>query len=225
MRWLLALVTGSLLLTVVTVALLARLNPPISAFMLAERVAMWLDHEPWTPLRQRWVDYEQISPAMRLAVVAGEDQTFPTHDGFDLESLRAAISDWRDGGRLRGASTISQQLARNLFLWRGRSYIRKGLEVWFTLLLEALWSKQRILEVYLNVAEMGHGIYGAQAAAREHFGKAASALDTREAALLAAVLPSPRKRDAGRPSARVRQRADWIRGQMRNLGSGYLDGL
>ena len=220
--WLLGLALATLLLSVTPVVLYTWLNPPISAFMLAERIGMWLGREPWEPLRHAWVDWERIAPAMRLAVVAAEDQTFPTHTGFDLVALRDAIDDWRDGGRLRGASTISQQVARNLFLWRGRSYVRKGLEVWFTLLLETLWSKRRILEVYLNIAEMGRGVYGVEAAAREHFDKPARELTAEQAALLAAVLPSPRKRDAGRPSAAVRERAEWIRGQMRNLGSDYL---
>lgn len=224
-RWLLLALLLALLLPALPVLLLAVVNPPISAFMLAERLSMWSEREPWVALRHEWVAFDDIAPPARLAVVAAEDQKFPHHRGFDLQSIEQALQTWRDGGRLRGASTISQQVARNLFLWRGRSYVRKGLEAYFTLLIELAWSKRRILEVYLNVAEMGHGIYGVQAAAHEHFGKSAATLGENEAALLAAVLPAPRDRDAGLPSTRVRERAEWIRRQMRNLGAGYLDGL
>ncbi len=224
-RWLPRLALGALLVSVAPVALFGVVDPPVSAFMLAERLDMWLGREPWVPLRQRWVGWDDIAPAAKLAVVAGEDQKFPQHGGFDIASLRAAIDDWRAGGRLRGASTITQQVARNLFLWRSRSYLRKALEAWYTLLLETFWSKRRILEVYLNVAEMGHGVYGIEAAARHHFGKPARALADDEAALLAAVLPSPRRRDAGHPSRTVRARAAWIRAQMGNLGPAYLAGI
>ena len=168
---LLTLVLLVLFTPVAMLALLRMVDPPISAFMLAERLVMWSQLEAWVPLRRRWVDYEQIAPAARLAVVAAEDQKFPEHHGFDIDSIEAAIDTWMAGGRLRGASTISQQVARNLFLWRARSLFRKGLEAWLTLWLETLWDKRRILEVYLNIAEMGHGVYGVQAAAREHFDK------------------------------------------------------
>ncbi len=145
------------------------------------------------------------------------------HRGFDLESIVDALETHETGGRLRGASTISQQTAKNLFLWQGRSFLRKGLEAWFTLLIEAVWTKRRILEVYLNVAEFGHGVYGAEAAARRYFGKPARRLSWRESALLASVLPSPRRMNPADPSDYMEERVAWIMDQMRYLppGSGY----
>jgi monofunctional biosynthetic peptidoglycan transglycosylase len=163
---------------------------------------------------------------MRLAVVAAEDQKFPHHWGFDFESIADAVQEKGARGRPRGASTISQQVARNLFLWPGRSYLRKGLEAYFTVLLELLWPKRRILEVYLNVAEFGDGIYGIAAAAQAFFGKRPADLGRAEAALLAAVLPNPRRLHARNPSAYVRERALWIEEQMIHLGGpAYLQSL
>ena len=188
--------------------------PPATAFMLADATR---------PLVHEWVPLERIAPALAIAVVAAEDQRFPAHHGFDLGSIRQA---WDErGSRVRGASTISQQVAKNLFLWRSASWIRKALEAWFTGWIELTWDKRRILEVYLNVAEFGPGTYGAEAAARRHFGKPASALTPREAALLAAVLPNPRAMDAGRPSRYVADRARWIERQVAQLGGiAYLRG-
>lgn len=213
------------LLPAAPILALRAIDPPVSAYMLAERARMWTGVEDWRALRHQWVDWSDIAPAMRLAVVAAEDQKFPQHMGFDIDSLMDAIGEYREGGRLRGASTISQQTARNLFLWGGRSFVRKALEGWLTLWLELLLPKQRILEIHLNIAEMGHGVWGVGAAAREFFDKPASALTTAEASLLAAVLPSPKRYSAAQPSGYVRGRAEWIRGQMRNLGDGYLVGL
>jgi monofunctional biosynthetic peptidoglycan transglycosylase len=151
-------------------------------------------------------------------VVASEDQRFPVHHGFDFKQIQAALEKAGDGGRMRGASTISQQVAKNLFLWNGRSSIRKGAEVWFTLLIEILWPKQRILEVYLNLAEFGPGIYGAQAAAQQIFGKSAARLTREEGARLAAVLPNPKQLRAALPSAYVLRRQGEIERQMAALG-------
>jgi monofunctional biosynthetic peptidoglycan transglycosylase len=177
-------------------------------------------------IRYRWTDWATIAPAMRLAAVAAEDQKFPQHRGFDFESIQDAIRHPGRRGRLRGASTITQQVARNLFLWRGRSLVRKGIEVYFTLLLEACWSKRRILEVYLNVAELGDGIYGVAAASEAFFGKRAAGLQAGEAALLAAVLPNPRRLSVRAPSPYVWERATWIEGQMVQLGGpAYLRAL
>jgi len=159
---------------------------------------------------------------MRLAAVAAEDQQFIVHHGFDVEAIRKAIEHNAKGGSVRGASTISQQTAKNLFLWTGRSWLRKGLEVWFTVLIELTWSKSRILTVYLNSAEFDRGVYGVEAAARHHFGTSAAQLSTRQAALLAAVLPSPLRYDASHPSAYVASRASWIQRQMRQLGPSAL---
>jgi monofunctional biosynthetic peptidoglycan transglycosylase len=155
---------------------------------------------------------------MKVAVIASEDQTFPSHHGFDLKSINNALEERESGKRVRGASTISQQVAKNLFLWPGKSWIRKGLEAWFTVLIETLWPKHRILEVHLNVAELGRGIYGVGAAAKIYFHKPASRLNANEAALLAAVLPNPIRLKAAAPSPYVRSRQAWILGQMRGLG-------
>jgi monofunctional biosynthetic peptidoglycan transglycosylase len=160
---------------------------------------------------------------MGLAVVAAEDQKFPHHWGFDLTSILDAVGEQSATGRLRGASTITQQVARNLFLWQGRSVLRKGLEAYFTVLLEVCWPKRRILEVYLNIAEFGEGNFGVGAASRAFLGKPPNELQASEAALLAAVLPNPWRFRAANPSAYVRQRAGWIEVQMAKLGgSAYL---
>jgi monofunctional biosynthetic peptidoglycan transglycosylase len=217
-RWLLriAVGVGALLvgLPVGTLLVLRWLPPPTSAMMLQER----LRGENERGLAFAWTPWDAIAPAARLAVVAAEDQNFPRHGGFDREAIERALADHERGRRLRGASTISQQVAKNLFLWPGRSVLRKGLEAYLTVLIETLWPKRRILEVYLNIAEMGPGVYGVGAASRLYFGKPAARLDRYEAALLAAVLPSPKRLHAERPSAYVRQRARWILGQMEQLG-------
>lgn len=190
------------------------IDPPTSAFMLRSR----LESPSEGPPRYDWVDWEAISPNARVAVVAAEDQRFPTHAGFDLDSIADALRERMSEGRSRGASTISQQVAKNLFLWPGKSFLRKGLEAYFTVLIELLWSKQRVLEVYLNVAQFGRRIYGVEAASRAYFGKPARALSLREAATLAAVLPNPVTHRAEPPSPYVQERADWILEQVEMLG-------
>ena len=218
LKWIATVVLVFVLLTAVPVLALRWIDPPTSAFMLTDRSER--------PLRYQWVDMENISPHAAIAVVAAEDQLFPHHWGFDFNSIREAVEANGRRTRIRGASTISQQVAKNLFLWRDRTWLRKGVEAWFTVLLEALWPKQRILEVYLNIAEFGRGIYGVEAASRHFYGKPASRLNAHEAALLAAVLPNPRRFRVDRPSAYVLSRQDWILDQMRGLGgASYLDGL
>jgi monofunctional biosynthetic peptidoglycan transglycosylase len=213
-------------LTVVPVVCLRWIPPPTSAFMLEKRVAGYFRGDHQGAIRYRWVGWQSISPQMRLAVVAAEDQKFPQHWGFDFDSIVDAVEHQGAKGRLRGASTITQQVARNLFLWSGRSYLRKGLEAYFTLLLELSWSKRRILEVYLNLAEFGDGAYGVSVAAQAFFGKRPAQLQAPEAALLAAVLPNPARLRAGNPSAYVRERAGWIEEQMAHLGGpAYLRNL
>lgn len=165
-----------------------------------------------------WTPWEKIAAELPLAVIASEDQRFFQHWGFDLNQLQKAIAESRRGGRLRGASTISQQTAKNLFLWGGRSYLRKGLEAWFTLLIEVLWPKQRILEVYLNIVEFGPGVYGVPSASRQYFHKQAVEVSRYEAALLAAVLPNPHVMHVDDPSPYVRERQEWILRQMSQLG-------
>jgi monofunctional biosynthetic peptidoglycan transglycosylase len=210
------LLVGWLLVTFVAVLLLRWIDPPTTAFILRERIVA-ASSKPAYAVRHRWVDAAQISPYMRLAVIASEDQTFPDHHGFDFRSIDKAL-DERERGRVRGASTISQQTAKNLFLWPGQSWIRKGFEVYFTLLIESLWPKQRILEVYLNSAEFGKGVFGVGMASDIYFHKPAARLNQYDAALLAAVLPSPKRLRANAPSAYVRSRQEWIAGQMRSLG-------
>lgn len=212
-----------LIVTVLVVALLRVVDPPTSSFMLQRSFANAFGNAESDRLRQQWQPLGAIAPALRIAVVAAEDQKFPKHDGFDLEALREAAAEHLAGEGGGGGSTISQQTAKNLFLWPGRSLFRKGLEAYFTVLIEALWPKRRILEVYLNVAEFGEDIYGAEAAAQAFFGKPASALTAREAAQLAAVLPSPRRYRAQPPSTYVSRRAGWIQRQVVRLGGpGYL---
>ena len=213
-------------LTIVPVVCLRWIPPPTSAFMLERRLAGYFRGDHQGAIRYRWVGWQSISPQMRLAVVAAEDQKFPHHWGFDFDSIANAVEHQGAKGRLRGASTITQQVARNLFLWPGRSYLRKGLEAYFTLLLELSWSKRRILEVYLNLAEFGDGTYGVAAAAQTFFGKRPTELQAQEAALLAAVLPNPTRLRVGNPSAYVRERAGWVEEQMAHLGGpAYLRNL
>lgn len=193
------------------------LEPPESAFMMRAR-------SEGMEIQHHWVEWSAISPYLPIAVVAAEDQKFPEHRGFDTESIRSALEE--EGAKGRGASTISQQVVKNLFLWPGRSWVRKGLEACLTVFLETLWPKQRILEVYLNIAELGPGIFGAEAAARGFFSKPASDLTAREAALLAAVLPSPKRMSPASPSPYVEERVDWILRQIEQLGGpAYLEGM
>jgi monofunctional biosynthetic peptidoglycan transglycosylase len=193
----------------------------VTAFMAAERLAARAEREPLDQ-RQDWVPWERISPHAAVAVIAAEDQKFLAHRGFDFQAIGQAVEDAERGGRLRGASTISQQVAKNLFLWSGQNWVRKGLEAWFTVWIEFLWPKRRILEVYLNSAQFGRGTWGVQAASRRYFGKDAAQLTRHEAALLAAVLPSPTRYRVVNPGPYVRRRQQWILGQMPRL---TLDGL
>jgi len=220
------LLVAGVVLSVVLVLCLRWVAPPTSAFMVGSHLAQLLSSDSRSRVRYQWVDWEAISPQLPLAVVAAEDQKFPRHAGFDFDSIGKALERNRQGGRLRGASTISQQVAKNLFLWPGRSYVRKGLEAYFTVLLECLWPKKRILEVYVNIAEFGDGIYGVHAAAESVFGKKPAELTNWDAALLAAVLPNPKVLKARKPSAYVKERRRWIATQMRQLnGTEYLRDL
>lgn len=201
---------GLILLSIAMVLPWRWFAPPTSTFMLRERLL----HD--NPVHYRWVPWERISSHLAIAVVAAEDQKFPSHHGFDFESIAQALD--ANKGRRRGASTISQQVAKNIFLWPGRSYVRKGLEAYFTILIETLWPKRRILEIYLNVAEFGPGTFGVGVASRRYFAKSPGKLSLWDASLLAAVLPSPKKMSAERPSAYVRGRAWEIRAWVGKLG-------
>jgi monofunctional biosynthetic peptidoglycan transglycosylase len=169
-------------------------------------------------LKRDYVDFEEISTHAKLAVIASEDQIFADHNGFDFKSIKKAMAyNERKPGRLRGGSTISQQVAKNVFLWQGRSWLRKGMEVYFTFMIELIWSKERILETYLNVAEMGKGIFGIEAAAKSYFRKPASKLSRQEASLVAACLPNPKKYSVKPASSYVSTRSRWIQRQMSQL--------
>lgn len=211
-RLLLWTILGGIVLSGGLVLALRWVDPPTSAFMLREEGRV----------RHRWVAWNEISPHAKVAVIAAEDQRFPDHRGFDLDSINQALADIERGRRVRGASTISQQVAKNLFLWPGQSWVRKGLEAYFTVLIELLWSKPRILEVYLNIAEFGRGVYGVGAASEVFFRTSPARLDAAQAALLAAVLPSPKRMRADAPSPYVRSRQEWIMNQMRALGGTSL---
>ncbi|MBS0378091.1 MAG: monofunctional biosynthetic peptidoglycan transglycosylase [Proteobacteria bacterium] len=218
LRWFALALTAWLVLTVSAVLLLRWVNPFTSAMMVEARLTAWAAQQQDYHTDFRWVSLEQISGHAAIAVVASEDQLFPYHAGFDFNSIRAAVRASEQGKRLRGASTISQQVAKNLFLWSGHSFVRKGLEAYFTVLIELCWPKERILEMYLNVAQFGDGIYGVQAAAARFWHKNASQLSSGEAATLAAVLPNPMKMHPDRPSRYVLMRRDQILVQMRALG-------
>jgi monofunctional glycosyltransferase len=219
MLWLLALCFAASFLAVL---ILRWINPPFSAFMAQAQISAWTRRDANYVFRCRWVDLDRISPNLPLAVVASEDQKFPEHWGFDVEAIEKAYALNQHSHKVRGASTISQQVAKNLFLWSGRSYFRKALEAYFTLLIESEWPKRRILEIYLNIAEFGYGTYGAEAAAQRFFHKSASRLTRADAAALAAVLPNPEHYSVAAPSNYVQQRRDWILSQMQALGGAEM---
>jgi monofunctional glycosyltransferase len=191
--------------------------PPTTAMIMERRILSLWDGRSYR-VDCRWTPWKGISPHAALAVIAAEDQNFAMHHGFDIKSIQKAIDAHERGKRLRGASTLSQQVAKNVFLWSGRSFVRKGLEAYFTVLIELIWPKRRILEVYLNIVELGDGIFGVEAAGRRFFQKPASSLTPEDAALLAAVLPNPIRFKVNRPSTYVRERRDWIIQQMGQLG-------
>ena len=198
--------------------LLRWLPPPTSTFMLYRHYEDIKDGEGFRSIDYRWRGADEISAHALQAVIASEDQQFFNHSGFDLPSIEAAMLNYLDGGRLRGASTISQQVAKNLFLTPSKNFLRKGLEVWFTVLIESFWSKQRILEVYINIAEFGDHIFGIEAASQRYFGIPAKNLNRAQAALLAATLPNPIKFQAMHPSNYLLKRQHWIIRQMSNIG-------
>ena len=238
--WLWKLPLAFVVFSIAQVLALRFIDPPFSMFMVARQLDAALAGDVRFRIAHDWRDMDAMSANLPLALVASEDQNFASHSGFDFKAIEKAqkhnekmIERAEKRGqpvrRLRGASTISQQTAKNLFLWQGRGptrWLRKGLEAWYTVLIETLWPKRRILEVYANVAEFGDGVYGAQAASRRFFGKDAARLTATEAARLAAVLPSPRRYDAGHPGPYVQRRAQAIQRQMVAIGgTGYLRAL
>jgi monofunctional biosynthetic peptidoglycan transglycosylase len=210
LRWTAVLLCLVVLLSVAAVLPLRWIDPPTSAFMLRDASGM-------QPVLYDWREWEELGIAPALAVVSSEDQRFADHFGLDFKSIEAAIEGYERGESLRGASTITQQVAKNLYLWPGRSLVRKGLEAWLTLFIELCLPKKRILEIYLNIVELGPGIYGFPAASRYYFDRQSARLDNSQAALFAAVLPNPHRYQVARPSPYVRQRQQWILEQMGRL--------
>jgi monofunctional biosynthetic peptidoglycan transglycosylase len=221
LRWAGIAVLVCLVSSVAAVVLFRFVPVPFSALMVERRAGALLEGRSYDE-RHAWVPLEEISPNMGAAVIAAEDQNFSDHFGFDWQAIEKAMAHNEHSRRKRGASTLTQQTAKNLFLWERRSWARKGFEVYFTLLLELGWPKRRILEVYLNSVEFGDGVFGVEAASRKFFGKSAKAISPGEAALLAAVLPNPLKFRADAPSSYLRGRQEWILGQMRNLGGAQV---
>lgn len=220
---LLRLVLGVLGLWLTGIIAFAFLPVPFSAVMVERQLGAWFSGNWSYVAHSDWVEMDEISPWMALAVIASEDQKFPTHWGFDVAAIQSVLDSEGEKAGMRGASTLSQQTAKNVFLWDGRSWIRKGLEAGLTVGIETVWTKRRILTVYLNVAEMGKGVFGVEEASQRYFHKPASRLSMSEAALLAAVLPNPIRFRADAPSGYVRQRQQWILRQMRQLGGeGFL---
>mgnify|MGYP001641621978 CR=1 FL=1 len=219
-RWSVALFFASTILAVVAY----RFIPVYVTPLMVIRCMQQLGSGESITLHHHWVPMSDISPHMPVAVMASEDQRFLLHHGFDFNAIERAARHNAKGGKMHGASTISQQTAKNVFLWPGRSWLRKGFEAYFTFLIETMWSKQRIMEVYLNSIEMGNGIYGVDAVAEYHFNKEAKNLFRSECALIAATLPNPRRFDSSRPSAYIRKRQYQIEHEMRFIPSFPKDG-
>jgi len=217
---------GVAIISVAMVGMFRWVDPPVSSFMLQHAwVAAGLGRKP-PYYYQSWVPWKEIPSSVKIAVIAAEDQRFPLHHGFDPVEIRNALAHYRRGGALRGASTITQQTAKNLFLWPGRSWVRKGLEGWFAAWIELLWPKERILDVYLNIVQLSPSTYGVGAASERYFNRRVSDLSLDQAALLAAVLPAPGAYRLDRPSARLLRRASWIADQTHRLGGvRYLERL
>jgi monofunctional biosynthetic peptidoglycan transglycosylase len=214
LRSILALVVTFVTISLLLVLPFKWLNPPVSALMIDR----WLASEYELNTTRRWLSWGVMPKEVALAVVTAEDQRFPLHSGIDLNEIFNAISAATKGKKLRGASTISQQVAKNMFLWNGRSWLRKGLEIWFTALIEVAWGKQRILEVYLNIAEWGPGIFGVEQASRFYFGINPDQLSPKRVALLASVLPNPHRYNPAYPSDYIQRRAEWNIQQQKQLG-------
>ena len=217
LKWLLFAVMTFLAGSILLVLLLRFVHPPFSALMVERRAASWFSPNAYQS-RHTWVALEDMSPSVGVAVIAAEDQNFAEHFGFDWKAIEKAYTHNEHSRRKRGASTVSQQTAKNLFCWESRSWLRKSAEAYFTMLIELGWPKRRILEVYLNIIEFGDGVYGVEAASTTYFHKPSRQLRPSEAALLAAVLPNPHKYRVDAPSAYVRGRQAWILRQMEQLG-------
>lgn len=211
-KWVKRIIIGLFLLSIVLTFTYKWMPVPFTELMLKRYFING------SKIEKKWIPINSISNSIQLAVVSSEDQNFIKHHGFDFKQIQKVLEDQQEGGRVRGASTISQQTAKNVFLWDGKNYIRKGLEAYFTCLIEWVWGKKRIMEVYLNVIEFGDGIYGIEAASQHYFGKSASNLTKAESATLAALLPNPRKYGKNINGIYIQKRKIWILKQMRNLG-------
>jgi monofunctional biosynthetic peptidoglycan transglycosylase len=224
-KFFLKITIGCLFFSLLVVSLFKWVDPPITSFMIRDKLEALRKKEKIT-LRREWTDLKNISPSMQIAVIAAEDQNFSDHHGFDFEAIEKAIKHNERTRRIRGASTISQQVAKNLFLWPCRSFMRKGLEAYFTMVIELLWNKKRILEVYLNTVALGKHTFGVEAASKLYFNTSAKRLTPEQAALLAAILPNPHRFSARNPSPYIMSRKYWVLRQMQLLGgSEYLKGL
>ena len=203
---------GLMLFSVFLILLMRWVNPWGSMLMVERKIANWNINQ-----QRIWKDWDQISDNIKIAVIAAEDQQFANHCGFDFKAINRALNYNKNNRKIRGASTITQQVAKNIFLWSSRNWIRKGVESWFTVWIELIWSKQRTLEIYLNSVEWGEGIFGIEAASRHYFGVSAKQLTKEQASLLAAILPNPRKWSPVKPNILTQKKAKWILGQMENL--------
>lgn len=207
--WTWRIVVGFLIFTNLWVIAYRFINPPITWLMIQRGLEQKKDGKDWD-IRQKWVPYEEISNHFKRAAIAAEDATFMTHHGFDIEAIKEAFEKNKTSKKLRGGSTISQQTAKNVFLWPQRSWVRKGFETYFTVLIEFYWGKKRILEIYLNVIETGKGYFGVEAASQQYFGRSAEKVSQRQAALIIATLPNPRRWSAGNPTNYINGRASSI---------------
>lgn len=220
--WMLALIL--FLSSLLIVVLYRFVNPPVTPLMVMKAFEKKPDGSSYG-IHKEWVQIKEISPHLVQAVVASEDNRFMEHNGFDIKAIQKAREDNKKGKRLKGASTISMQTAKNVFLWPQRNFLRKGLEAYFTVLIEVMWGKKRIMEVYLNVMETGQGLYGVEAACQYYFGRSALKADRHQAALIAAILPSPRRWNPTRPTPYLRERQQWILWNMNNIGPIQFDSL
>lgn len=216
-KWILKFAIIFFITTVLLVFAMRWINPITSSIMIQRQVKTIFTGQ-FEFVKYRWVGIDDVSNYVPIAIVAAEDQNFPNHFGFDFKQIEKALKQNKRGKRIRGASTITQQVAKNLFLWEGKSFVRKGIEAYFTILIELLWDKKRILEVHMNIAELGENIFGVGIASLAYFNKPPSKLTISQAALLAAVLPNPIKYSVAKPSGYVRGRQNWIIRQINSLG-------
>jgi len=220
LQWVTVFIFALVAFSLEIVLILRWINPPTSSFMLQRQFTAWQQDEE-IDVEYQWTDWEQISPAIKMAAITSEDQSFAYHWGLDFDSIEKAINEYQHGDDLRGASTITQQVAKNLFLWPQQSYLRKGIEAYFAVLIELFWSKQRILEVYLNIVEFGDGVYGVHAAAKRYFHTTPDKLSKWQSALMVTALPAPKRYNLAHPSQYMIERRTWILRYMDLLGERY----